>query len=145
MAFSFPQEYMPIETVADMAEMLLAVVHREGGDTAWLDASKGYWDLVHTWAQYLLLNLPVSPAQRYTNDFEAPFAGNINLDIKGYIGLAAYASLVKTHFKPAAQRWPLHNLANRQGNVDLLARERALPSLGAAYDSVDAADVNLVP
>eukprot|EP01137_Pigoraptor_chileana_P036019 Opistho-2@30929 len=87
------QEQMPVEETANMLAMFAAIVIVDKNSTGFLD---GYWDILQTWGDYLVDNLPDPGNQLCTDDFEGPSPHNVNLAAKGVIGLAAYSILLET-------------------------------------------------
>lgn len=86
------QEQMPMEESANMLIMLAAIAQQQGNKVDWL---KPYWPALATWAQYLNVSLPDPGDQLCTDDFEGPSPHNVNLALKGTLGLASYALLLK--------------------------------------------------
>ncbi|KAK8789943.1 hypothetical protein WA158_006723 [Blastocystis sp. Blastoise] len=86
------QENMPVEETGNMLQLVLAIVQRTDNDLEWL---KNYWPLLKKWADYLVKFLPDPGNQLCTDDFMGASPHNINLAIKGIVGLGAYAELMK--------------------------------------------------
>ncbi|KAK8791797.1 hypothetical protein WA158_005174 [Blastocystis sp. Blastoise] len=85
------QEHMPVEETGNMLQLILAVAQK----THDLDYLDKYWPLLKKWADYLVKFLPDPGDQLCTDDFMGPSPHNINLAIKGFVGLAAYVDLLK--------------------------------------------------
>ncbi|KAK8805626.1 hypothetical protein WA158_002282 [Blastocystis sp. Blastoise] len=86
------QENMPVEETGNMLQMILAIIQRTDNDLEWMNK---YWPLLKKWADYLVKFLPDPGDQLCTDDFMGPSPHNINLAIKGIVGLGAYAELLK--------------------------------------------------
>ena len=86
------QENMPVEETGNMLQLVLAIVQRTGNNLEWLEP---YWPLLKQWADYLVKFLPDPGDQLCTDDFMGPSPHNINLAIKGIVGIGAYAELLK--------------------------------------------------
>ena len=85
------QEIMPLENSGNMFLMLLAYV-RQTNETDLFFLP--YFDLLRTWADYMLeTQLPDPPMQICTDDFAGPLAHNANLAAKGVIAIRAFADL----------------------------------------------------
>lgn len=86
---------MPVEVTADFVYAMAEAERRSPGlVTSFLTEGK-YWDAIGRFALYLNRSLPVPPVQKYTNDFRGDQSGWTNLAVKGTIGLAAYAWLIR--------------------------------------------------
>jgi len=86
------QEQMPMEESANMLIMLAGIAQQQGQKVDWLNP---YWPALATWAQYLNVSLPDPGDQLCTDDFEGPSPHNVNLALKGTLGLASYSLLLK--------------------------------------------------
>jgi len=86
------QEQMPMEESANMIIMLAGIAQQQGNKVDWL---KPYWPALQTWADYLNVSLPDPGNQLCTDDFEGPSPHNVNLALKGILGLASYSLLRK--------------------------------------------------
>ena len=85
------QEQMPMEESANFFLMLSGIVRAQNNDVSWLQP---YWPLLQTWSNYLNSSLPDPGNQLCTDDFEGPSPHNVNLALKGIVGLGAYAQLL---------------------------------------------------
>ena len=85
------QEQMPMEESANLLIMLAAIAQRQQYDVAYL---KPYWPALTQWAQYLNSSLPDPGEQLCTDDFEGPSPHNVNLALKGILGLGSFAVLL---------------------------------------------------
>ena len=85
------QEQMPMEESANLLIMLAAIAQKQGGDVAYL---KPYWPALTQWANYLNTSLPDPGYQLCTDDFEGPSPHNVNLALKGILGLGSFALLL---------------------------------------------------
>lgn len=86
------QEQMPMEESANMLIMLAGIAQQQSNKVDWL---KPYWPALQTWAEYLNASLPDPGNQLCTDDFEGPSPHNVNLALKGILGLASYSLLLK--------------------------------------------------
>ena len=85
------QEQMPMEESANLLIMLAAIAQRQQKDVAYL---KPYWPALTQWANYLNVSLPDPGEQLCTDDFEGPSPHNVNLALKGILGLASFSLLL---------------------------------------------------
>ena len=80
---------MPLEEAGNMLT-LAAEISRIEGNTAYADR---YWDIITTWADYLVEH-GLDPAnQLCTDDFAGHWAHNANLALKAIMGVAGYAKM----------------------------------------------------
>ena len=82
---------MPLEEAGNMIT-LAAQICKQEGNTFYVDK---YWQLITTWADYLVENGLHPANQLCTDDFAGHWAGNCNLAIKAIMGVAGYAELAK--------------------------------------------------
>ena len=82
---------MPLEEAGNMIT-LAAQICKQEGNTLYVDK---YWNLITTWADYLVENGLHPANQLCTDDFAGHWAGNCNLAIKAIMGVAGYAELAK--------------------------------------------------
>ena len=85
------QEQMPMEESANLLIMLAAIAQRQQRDVTYL---KPYWPALTQWAMYLNVSLPDPGEQLCTDDFEGPSPHNVNLALKGILGLASFSLLL---------------------------------------------------
>jgi len=86
------QEQMPMEESANLLLMLAAIAQQQQNSVAWLEP---YWPALQTWADYLVAALPDPGNQLCTDDFEGPSPHNVNLALKGVVGLGAWSLLLQ--------------------------------------------------
>ena len=82
---------MPLEEAGNMIT-LAATICMLDGNTSYVEK---YWDIMTTWADYLVENGLHPANQLCTDDFAGHWAGNCNLAIKAIMGVAGYAEIAK--------------------------------------------------
>ncbi|MBR5394302.1 MAG: DUF4965 domain-containing protein [Bacteroidaceae bacterium] len=82
---------MPLEEAGNMITLAAQICKQEGNS----DYVEKYWDLITTWADYLVENGLHPANQLCTDDFAGHWAGNCNLAIKAIMGVTGYAELAK--------------------------------------------------
>lgn len=86
------QEQMPIEETSNLLLLIAYIIINEPATT---DFFKLYANLLETWGNYLVDNLPDPGEQLCTDDFEGPSPHNVNLAAKGILGIAAYGKILE--------------------------------------------------
>ncbi|MCR5130309.1 MAG: DUF4965 domain-containing protein [Prevotella sp.] len=82
---------MPLEEAGNML-ILAAQLCRTDGNTLYVDK---YWDIITTWADYLVENGQDPENQLCTDDFAGHWAHNANLSVKAIMGVTAYAEMAR--------------------------------------------------
>ncbi len=82
---------MPLEEAGNMIT-LAAMLCKLDGNTAYVDK---YWDIISTWADYLVENGQDPANQLCTDDFAGHWAHNCNLSLKAICGVAGYAEMAR--------------------------------------------------
>lgn len=82
---------MPLEEAGNMLTLAAQICKIEG-KTDYVDK---YWDIITTWADYLVENGLHPANQLCTDDFAGHWAGNCNLAIKAIMGITGYAEMAK--------------------------------------------------
>ena len=82
---------MPLEEAGNMIT-LAATICMLDGNTKYVEK---YFDIMTTWADYLVENGLHPANQLCTDDFAGHWAGNCNLAIKAIMGIAGYAEIAK--------------------------------------------------
>lgn len=80
---------MPLEEAGNMIT-LAAMLTKLDGNTTYVDK---YWDILKTWADYLVENGQDPSNQLCTDDFAGHWAHNANLSIKAIMGVAGFAEM----------------------------------------------------
>lgn len=80
---------MPLEEAGNMLT-LIAMCCKLDGNTKYAEP---YWDILQTWADYLVTNGQDPENQLCTDDFAGHWAHNANLSIKAIMGVAGFAEL----------------------------------------------------
>ena len=82
---------MPLEESGNMIT-LAAMICKLENSTAYVDK---YWDIITTWADYLVENGQDPENQLCTDDFAGHWAHNANLSVKAIMGVAGYAEMAR--------------------------------------------------
>lgn len=82
---------MPLEEAGNMLTLIAEVCMLDGN----VNYALPYWDILQTWADYLVENGQDPENQLCTDDFAGHWAHNANLSIKAIMGVAGFAKLAE--------------------------------------------------
>lgn len=131
------QEDMPMEETGNVLIMLSALARAQGGDQAAVAWLTPFWDLLESWANFLIATLPDPGNQLCTDDFEGPSPHNTNLAAKGIVGLAAYADLQKARGYAGSAKFYMDYAKGFARDWEKLALNKAGDSYKRQYDLDD--------
>ncbi len=110
---------MPVEECGNMLILTAAIAEKEGN----ADYAAAHWDILTTWANYLMENGLDPENQLCTDDFAGHFAHNANLSVKAIMGIASYGMLAEMLGKEDLSKQYLSEAKRMAGEWERMAND----------------------